>query len=222
MASITSLTTGNSGSASSAATASISPGPNRLVLLSVISAKGSGGDVTTPTASGCGITWVQIATRTANAGNWRATMFRELVSAPTSGQVTISFGGQTQHQGIGWNISEAMPVKTTGANGADAVVQSATGLASGTNTGLTITLSAFANPSNLIYAFVASQGVSITVGSGFTQLGLSSITATGFQVQYKLSADTAVDWTWGSVGTEGPGIAIEIAISGDGILTGEI
>lgn len=217
MLSVTNLTRGSSGSANSATTASITPAGNRLILVGVISARGSGSNITTPTVSGDGLTFVQIATQTSNASNWRLTLFRAMVAAPSSGALTIDFGGQTQDQGIGWFVEEITGAVTSGTNGADAVVQSGTGNATGTNTGLTITLSAFGSTRNGAFGVVASQGVSITAGSGFTAIGTTSITASGAQDQFKNSSDNTVDWTWGSVGTEGPGIAIEIKASNQGM-----
>lgn len=222
MATVTNLATGATGSTNSATTGAITPSGNRLIIVGVISARASGSDITTPTITGGGITFVQINTRVANSSNWRLTLFRGLVAAPSSGVLVIDFAGQTQDQGVGWSIVEVSPVKITGTNGADAVVQSATGLAISANIGLVVNLSAFTSSSNIAFGMVATQGVSITPGAGFTQIGASSITAAFFQSQYGLSGDSSVDWTWGATGTEGPGIAIEIALDTGGILPGEI
>lgn len=206
------LTNGASGSANSSPTASISPAANKLVLVTVFSARGSGGNIATPSVSGCNITWTQVETRTANSANWRITLFRGLGTSPTEGVLSITFGGQTQDQGIGWIVDQISPVITSGTNGSDAVPQSTSGVATGaTNTGITMNLSAFTRNGSGAYGVVATQGTNITAGSGFTLSGSATITAGKMASEFSNSPDNSVDFTWDSENDEGAGIAAEIA-----------
>ncbi len=171
----TNLTAGDAGSgASSYATASITPSANALVL-AYIHSFGSGGPGNTPTATGCGLTWVVVASFVPS-GNNRVTLFRAMGS-PTSGAVTFDFAGQNQSIPC-WTISQFTGVDQTGTNGSGAVVQSVTGTAFTNN--LVITLAAFGNAANAGYgAFNISAVATISPGSGFTQLGEAG---TGFTV----------------------------------------
>ena len=80
-----SLTSGSSATdATSYATASITPTANKLVLLAVFN-RVAAGTANAPTATGCGLTWVQVATSLGTTALRRLTLFRALGSAPSAG-----------------------------------------------------------------------------------------------------------------------------------------
>ena len=191
--------------ANSYATTSISPTADSLILAAVGSTLGTGGP-NTPTASGASMTWVQVAT-VAISTTGRITVFRTLNSSPGSGAITFDFGGETQDRGL-WTIAEFSGVVTTGSDGADAVVQSATDTA--TATSLTVTLSAFSNSGNATYgALFNNSATAITPGSGFSELSETQQSQT-VQAEWKNTNDTTVDWSW-SGSLDAGGIAIEIS-----------
>src|SRR5438132_12326875 len=111
----TNLTSGGNGSgfSNSDNTASIAPSANQLVLAWVAHDVTSG-TPNTPTLTGCSLTWVLVAT--AVSGITRISLFRALGAAPTTGAVTIDFGGQTQNEEH-WSISQFAGVNTGGTNG---------------------------------------------------------------------------------------------------------
>lgn len=180
--------------ATSYATASISPTANRLVLLAVANAVTSG-TPNAPTATGASMTWTQVTTVTTT--QTRLTLFRALSSSPGSGAITIDFAGQTQTS-CQWQISQFSGVITSGTNGADAIVQSATN--NGTGTSGTTTLAAFGSTFNGCYgAFRISANETVTVGSGFTELNQVGTTeGNRLQTEWKNSNDTSVDASWTS------------------------
>jgi len=214
MVTATNLTTGSASSGTSANTASISPSGNKLIIVTVANYKS--GTANTPTVSGDGLTFVQIQTTSGQSGTWKITMFRAMVASPSSGALTIDFGGNNQAAGIHWTVDQFDNVKTTGANGADAVVQSAIGTGGGSSTGLTVTLGAFANLLNATYGAVNAQAT-ISPGSGFSEISeIGGVPTNGIlESEFKDTNDTSVDWTWSSA-SYGNGIAIEIAFQAPG------
>lgn len=199
-------TDGNETDQTSYTTASISPTANRLVILTVRNAFSTGPN--TPTVSGAGMTWTQITTAV-DAGNIRrVTMFRALAASPGSGALTIDLAGQSQIN-CNWSISEFSGIVTTGTNGADAVVQSNTNTANATNTGLTVTLSAFGSTNNASHGVCIKNASNVPVaGSGFTELA-SYTTVNKVESEWQIN-DNTVDWTWASESNISQGVAIEM------------
>jgi hypothetical protein len=201
--------------ATSYATASWTPVANRLYLASVTTRTGITVDPTVPTASGNGLTWVQVATALyddTSSSRRRVTLFRALGASPTTGSLTFDEAGQSQTNAC-WAVDEVTGMDTTGTNGSGAIVQSVPGVdVSGLASSLTITLAAFSSVNNATYgAFgYVTAGGTITVGSGFTLLGDTfgggSMRST---TEWKTANDTTVDLT-----IDGPqqigGIAVEI------------
>lgn len=194
-------------------TASITPTGNDLVIACVAHQVLSG-TVATPTLSGNGITWTQVATRTDTGVLRRITLFRGMVASPTTGAVTIDFGGQSQLRS-GWNIVQFSGIDTGGSDGSAAVVQSATNAQSDASpqTGITVTLAAFGSTDNATFGCLrygaSASGANLTEGSGFTSLAEVASTSS-YASEYKASNDTSVDWTWDSSSTFSQAIAIEI------------
>lgn len=202
---------------STAASASISPGANSLVLAAVLNIDGDFSSPATPSLSGNGLTWTQVATLTYGPGGIaRLTLFRAMGSAPSTGAVTISFGGVGQFL-VGYSISQFAGADTSGTNGSGAIVQSDTGF-NASGTGLTITLDAFGSTDNMAYG-VFSYGLDaesdLGVGSGFTLLNtVSSGGEDAMLTEYKLN-DNTVDATQATAQAMA-GIAVEIKAAGGG------
>jgi hypothetical protein len=216
--SIANLTSGTDvDGGSTASTASITPTANNLVLLTVASRTNITAAANEPTISGNGLTWVKIAGVVfddTGASRKLVTLFRAMGAIPTAGAIAMDFGGQAQTD-IGWNVDQCSGVDTTGANGAGAIVQSATNalLTPNENTVITVTLAAFSSVNNATYGSLvreSASGVDPTVGSGFSQLGLFA-TASNLEgaTEWKATNDTSVDITFGSSVQLG-GIAVEI------------
>ena len=186
---------------SSWTTASITPSPNKLVLLAV----GTFGSAMTVTSvTGNGLTWVKVGEVT-NSGT--ITLFRAMGPAPTAGAVTITATANR----AAWSVVEYGGVDTSGTNGSGAIVQSATG-SNGYASSLTVTLAKFASATNAAYGatmFDNDSSVGVYPGSGFSTIHQPSSFSGAIQTEDKFSEDTTVDWTYG-INVYNAGIAAEI------------
>ena len=171
--SATNLTSGVVTTGSRVTTASVTPAANALILLEVRNTTGTN-PPSIPSVNGNGLTWVQVATKTFGtiaAPTRRVTLFRAMGSAPTSGGITIDFGGVNQSNGCAWSVDQWTGVDTSGTSGSGAILQSAVNAADSA-TSITATLAAFASPNNAAYGAIGATGnAAPTVGSGFTALG---------------------------------------------------
>jgi len=219
---------GSATTASSYTTASVTPSSNNLVLAWVTNSKGSTPD--TPTLSGNGLTWVQVATvtwGTSGTPTKRTTLFRAMGSAPTSGAVTIAFGGVNQ-TGCLWSIQQFDGVVTSGTNGSGAVVQSVTGRANSAGTGgLSITLAALSSSLNATaggFSNRINSSTSLSAGAGYTAFpGAAVGIPAGIRAEWDATGTTTVNMTQ-SATSDIAGIAVEIgalppADSSDLVLT---
>jgi len=115
--SVTNLTTGtDTDGNSSASTASVSPSANKLELLTVSSMTNISADPNQPTISGNGLTWVAVSSTiydTTSSSRRRVTLFRASGQGPTTGALSISFGGQNQTD-VAWVLDEATNVDSSG------------------------------------------------------------------------------------------------------------
>ena len=104
--------------------------------------------------------------------------------------------------------------KTSGTNGADAVVQYNTNTGSG-GTGLTVTLAAFADSNNRPVAFFAHRADEATTPeAGYTELYDGNIPSPvmGYEAEWHATtADTTPSATWATSGVPAGGFALEIA-----------
>jgi hypothetical protein len=209
--SATALTAGgHTGDQTSYNTNSISPGGNRLVLAWVFSAQTSGN--TAPTLTGNGLTWVSVASANPTA-NDRLTLFRAMGVSPSSGAVTIDFGGVTQLRCL-WCIADFAPVNQSGTNGSGAIIQSATNTVSGTS--ITVTLGAFGSADNATAAGLIAENndAFLNQGSGFSQIGqVTQIESNGMLGEFKDTNDTSADFSWTTSSAAGA-IAVEIKATG--------
>lgn len=215
------VTNSSTTDAASYNTASISPGANKLILATVVSRTGITADPNQPTLSGNGLTWVAIASvvfDNTSSSRRRVTLFRAMGASPSTGAVTIDFGGQTQ-TACDWNIEEVSGMDTSGTNGSGAIVQSATNFDNATGTPvstLTVTLSAFSNTNNATFGAFGYGGTGTsTAGSGFTKLGdvMDGETSIRLTTEFRSDNDTSVDISYSAAGEIG-GIAIEIKAAG--------
>jgi hypothetical protein len=190
-------------------TASITPGANRLILCLDQGRKDTGTGAQS-TITGCGLTWVQLATVILGTTR-RINISRALGASPSTGQVTITYAN-SQEWSL-WQVVEVDGVDTSGTNGSGAIVGSPVTDSSSSATTLSLTLPAFASANNAAFGFFVHTTNQVkTPGSGFTELvdfGLADVAGTGFQSEYKLNS-TTVDASWAT--TSGAlAIAIEIA-----------
>lgn len=197
---VTALASGaDEDTSSSATSASISPSGNALVVCDVLNLNNDfSSPPNTPTVSGNGLTWVQVATVTyVDFGGGplvRLTRFRAMGASPSSGTVTITCSAAQAI--IAYSIYEITGVDTSGTNGSGAVVQTTADTAA-IATALTVSLAAFGSPNNMAigaFGFGLDSG-SFTAGSGFTTI--HDIAASGPDIvftEYKLN-DTTVDIT---------------------------
>jgi hypothetical protein len=205
------LTRGQSDTdATSYTTASVTPGANRLVLLSVAS-EVSSGDGAEPTISGNGLTWTLVrSTREIGTSVMQVHVFRAMGGSPSSGSITISFGSQTQMH-CAWSVDEFDGVRTTG-GGADAVAQSV--LASGSGANMSATLASFAASSHRPYAtWRHASSTEHDPESGYTEI-TDQVIGTGARrhyVEWHASAAEETPSTTGTVSSSWRGVAVELA-----------
>lgn len=207
---------------SDSTTASITPSVNKLVVLSVESKTevGGGTDPNQPTATGCNLTWVaidSIVTDPTSLSRRRITQLRGMGSSPTTGAITIDFGGQTQITKA-WSVDQMTNMDTSGTNGSGAIVQSVTMNQTdeeGTTTSPSLTLAAISNTNNAVFA-MSGQGsgsVAVTAGQGFTLLGNATDSGENnieVNTEYRSDNYTNVNFWWSPADSGGGIIAIEI------------
>jgi len=194
---------------------SITPTTNKLILAFFNTVRTAVAAADIPTVAGNGLTWVNITDQLFdNAGTDRArvSVFRALGTA-SSGVVTFTLAND--HLRAGWTIVEFDNIDTGGANGADAIVQSAKARfddGGGETATPLVTLSAFSNVNNATVGFTGLGFPSTTVapGTGFAELGEATQgNGQGVQSEWRADNDTTVDWTF-AASVESGCIAIEL------------
>ena len=196
------LTSGAATGVTSQDTASISPGANKLILVSIYNRNIN--PAVQPTLSGNGLTYVLVRTETLTIH--RVSIYRAMGASPGAGAITIDCGGTSQDQ-LEWSVTEFDGVDTSGTNGSGAIVQSGGAQDSGGTTSMTITLAGFGSTENAAYGSIR-HGAPITEGSGFTELS-EVTTYTGFQSEWKIN-DNTVDWSFSNDGSFAFAEALEI------------
>lgn len=204
-------TSGDSVDATSFATAAVTPKANHLILAWVYTIAAT--TPTTPTASGNGLTWVEVATVLDSDSLRRLTLFRALGTAPTAGSLTFDFASQTQ-TGCVWSVAEFSGVDTGGTNGSSAIVQYDTEASVGTVSSLTATLAAFTSTSNATaggFGYPLNNGNG-TSGTGFAELGerFQGGPNQAIYTEFRGDTDTTVDISIGASSVPIVGIAVEI------------
>jgi hypothetical protein len=205
--------------ASTYVTGSWTPTANRLVLACVENART--GTPTTPTLSGNGLTWTQVATYVNDTVDpqFRLTVFvAKTGGSPSAGAVTASFGGVSQ---IGGSIIvDELDAAYLSGTDLDAIVQNKTGSVDTTGTSESITLDSGITSGNASYGAIFTQHANaITPGNSHTTLGDGNHTGPVAHLVtiFKAAGSQTVDASWSSAGggTVGKGgIALEIKAAG--------
>ena len=189
-------------------TAAFTPDQNQLYLLAVLSRRAAS-EPATPTASGAGLTWTAID----NQGYpvavvQKLTVFRALGAGPSNGALTIDFADEPQED-VAWQVLRVTGVSPSHAS--QGVVQSAKNSTSAAAS-LTVTLAAFGSANNGTIGFfgIGAGAVAVTPGTGFTELGETTVGSVTLQSQWRNDNDTTVDATF-ALNAAG-GIALEIAL----------
>lgn len=142
-------------------TASVSPAPNALLLVTVVVAYSSGSP--SITMSGLGLTWTL---RDQIISNFeRLCVFTAQCGAsPGSGVLSFSFGGAANNGGAVWDVEQI-----SGHDVSSPVAQTATG--SGNSTAVSVTLpNAPRTSASRIFAAFGDGGVSVTPGANLTEI----------------------------------------------------
>jgi hypothetical protein len=192
-------------------TATISPVANRLVTVAVLNHRTPAAN--SPSLSGGGMTsWNVVATvdfDTIGGALRRLTIFRAMSASPGSGPITITFVGSVSN--VQWIVSQWDGVETSGVNGAGAIGQTGSNRTNGSN-GLTVTLGAFGNASNVAYGVfgVNKNVVAITPGAGFTKISEqpSGENTPGDLLAEWAVNDNTIDATWANL--KGGALGVEI------------
>jgi hypothetical protein len=199
-------------------TASISPAPNALITVAVMG-HNSTSAVPSPTLSGGGVSaWTEVATITFDTvalPHRRLTIFRAMSSSPGSGPLTFTFTkAQSNCQ---WIVSQWDGVDISGVNGAGAIGQTGSNRADGGN-GLTVTLGALGNASNVAYGVfgVKKNVLAVTPGAGFTEIAeqpSSENTPGDLEAEWATNVST-IDASWTNL--SGGALGVEIKAAGGG------
>jgi hypothetical protein len=201
-------------------TASISPAPNTLVTLAVLSHRSYGASAA-PTVTGGGMTaWTQVASVTfdpLSAPLRRMTIFRAMSAAPGSGPITITFAGNQSH--ALWIVSQWDGVETSGTNGSGAVVQTASNRADAVN-GLVATLAPFGIANNVAYGVFGARSkvAAVTPGAGFTEISeqpSAETTPNTLEAEWATN-DNTIDATWANLSGAALGVEIRAGSAGPG------
>jgi protocatechuate 3,4-dioxygenase beta subunit len=199
-------------------TAAISPAPNSLVTVAVLGHR-STSPPPSATLSGGGMTaWTEVAT-TAFDGVVtplkRLTIYRTMSAAPGSGPLTITFSANVSN--CQWIVSQWSGVETSGVNGAGAIGQTGSSRGDAVS-GLTVPLTAFANPNNVAYGVfgVRSPGLAVTPGAGFAELSeqpSAESPPSDLEAEWATNANT-IAATWSALNAGALGVEIKAAGSG--------
>lgn len=205
------VTTDDLTSGTTIASGSVTPTNNSLVLVTfVLRNQDANADPGNPSSVvGGGSHAYTLVNGVLLGSRRRVCVYRALSSSYTAGAITgtwaINVAGSI-------NVDEFAGIDTGGANGASAIVQSATAGPT-TGTGLTVTLAAFGAADHAAFGGFGHEATEATTpGGSFVELG-ESATATnmGSQTEYFIGdADPVVTWVT-SVSGSGVGVEIKIA-----------
>jgi hypothetical protein len=193
--------------------ASWTPPDGAVVIVFVGNSKAASPDAPT-SLGGNGQTWDQIATvsfNTAGSPTRRLTAYRALIASPSAGPLTVTF--PSNQTGCFALVVSITGCKTTGTNGADAVVQVVTNLSDTGDDRSFVVLADFLNHSNSVLAGFGIDGtVTLVPQSGFTlgtQQAYTAPTHTG-NTEWLVTPDALATMTWTGAAKWG-GIALEVA-----------
>ena len=201
------------------ATTSISPAPNALVTVAVLSHRST--SAISPSLSGGGMTsWSLVASVDFDAINLplrRLTIFRAMSPAPGSGPITISFTNSVSN--VQWIVSQWSGVETSGVNGSGAIGQTGSNHTDGSNA-LAVSLGAFGSPNNVAYGVVgvSGSGIAVTPGGGFAEIAEQpSGESSALEAEWATN-DNTIDASWASL-LKGALLGVEIKAAGGGAPT---
>jgi hypothetical protein len=207
-------------------TPSITPAANALVTVAVL-AHNTGSAAPSPKVTGGGMTtWTQVKTLAFDNNltpHKRMSVFRALSASPGSGPVKITF--TTPQANCQWAVEQWQGVVTTGPNGTDAVVQSAT--ARGENVaGRTITLTAFADPGNVSFGVfgMARSTAGVTPGAGFietTEQPSGETPLSDLQTEWS-AGDNTINANWPNANGGAVGLEIRAGVPPDPVASVEV
>ncbi|MGH7515391.1 MAG: invasin domain 3-containing protein [Gemmatimonadales bacterium] len=194
-------------------TASIAPAANKLITIAVLGYRAAGAISPTIVGGGMG-SWTLVTSvdfDTVLTPRRRLLVFRAMSASPGSGPITITFASQTSN--AEWSVSQWGGVETSGANGANAIVQTGTNRADASG-GLSVSLGAFADPNDVAFGVfgVKSQTASVTPGSGFTELSeqpAGEFAAGDLQTESAVNRST-INASWPA--TPGGALGIELKV----------
>lgn len=200
-------------------TASVSPGANKLILVTVGIRNYSAVNLGTLSLSGNGLTWVEVATTTYSSvasGQSRISIFRSMGASPSAGAITVTVSG-SGNASCQWSVDEFDGVDTSGTNGSGAIVQSAVNQSDNCTSGLTVTLAALGDAANnAVYAgFGTDDAQNLTEGSGYTELA-AAVGEDALETQYKVPGTTTPNATNFASFGDGGGVAVEIKAAAAG------
>ncbi len=205
--------------ASSYSFPSIAASNNRLYVVFLNTAIGSGTAPAATSVSGAGLTFTEIGATGgllySGAGARRIQAWRALSSAGAgTGPIAITLGGTSI--GMDAVLLEFNGMETSGTNGSAAIAQSATSSVTSA-TSLAVTLAAFGDFSNRPVAFFSHRIAEETAAEpGYNELddASHSAPATGAQCEWHATAtETTPSATW-LTASAGGGFAIEVRIAG--------
>jgi len=192
---------------SSYTTASISFLADTLYLIFVMGRDAAFVDANTPTITGTGLTWTQIATVQTSTQDESFSMFRAVPASNTTTTLTIDYASQTQTETT-WSVIQIVNADVS-SSGANAIVQSKT-FAVNFGTSHTYDLDSTVTSGNAVVSgFSAPQGITWTVGTNETQIGISGRVVS----QFNLADDDTVDAV-SSVSAIVGSVAVEVKVGG--------
>ena len=203
---------GTPDNATSFQTASITPPPNVLLLLTVANS-GTGAGTPAPTVTGCGLTWTQVGSVSPAAIN-RATMYSAMGhfhTPPTTGPITMDFGGISQTS-CNWRLDAIENVSL--ASDADAIVQSTSTGANGV-TALSLLLAAFNHANNGVWSSWSTFGTVVppTPETGYLMRpGTDFLTGRLISTMVRPDNDTTPGVTFAAA-TNVVGIGVELRVA---------
>jgi hypothetical protein len=171
----------------------------------------------TEIGSAGGLTWGNTGLTSRRVQAWRALA----TSGATTGVVTISLDGDSAAMGAA--IIEFTGTKTSGTNGADAVVQYNTSADDVSSLNRQVTLAAFADSNNRPVAFFSHRADEETANeSGYTELydDHHGSTVMGYEVEWHPTAEETTPYAEWTTSQRSAGFALEIA-EGSGSTTVE-
>lgn len=204
-------TSGSWSNASSGDTPSVTPPANRLNLMFITGSSGS--VIPNPTVTGGGGTWELQAEANGATNRRRAFAFRMVTASPTTGALTIDFGG-TSVGNVIYAYASYDANAEAGNNGADGIIQTIVRNVTTFRTRTWLQLEDRLNQNALIGWGVAGQEEAMTPQNSWTELvevqsGFTSSLITGPGTNPNEAA-----WTWTTSGHH-LAIALEVAEVGN-------